>query len=95
MSEQSPISIEVTGQRIENGTVRDISDIITYVSYRNGSDSVPDEVFQVPTGLPCRGRKAGKPLPAFPKFFSSRFEFAVRNRIVTAKVNTFLINILL
>ena len=90
MSERSPVQIEVTGQRIDNGTVRNISDIVTYVLYRNGSDAVPDEMFQVPTGLPCRGRKAGRPLPAFPRFFSSRFEFAVRNTVVTAKVMTIL-----
>ena len=69
MSERSPVQIEVTGQRIDNGTVRNISDIVTYVLYRNGSDAVPDEMFQVPTGLPCRGRKAGRPLPAFSKIF--------------------------
>ena len=86
MSERSPVSIEVVGQRMDNGTLRDIRDTINYVSFQDGSDAVPDEVFQVPTGLPCRGRKAGKPLPPFPRFFSSRFEFSIRNTIVTAKV---------
>lgn len=86
MSEQSPVSIAFVGQQIDNGTVRNISDIITYVLYRNGSDAVPDEMFQVPTGMPCRGRRTGKPLPAFPRFFSSQFEFAVQNTISTAKV---------
>ena len=86
MKEQSLVSIRVVGQRIENGTVRTIGDTVSTVLYQNGSDAVPDEVFQVPTGMPCRGRKAGKPLPPFPRFFSSRFEFTVRNTIVTAKV---------
>ena len=86
MSERSPVSIEVVGQRMDNGTLSDIRDTINYVSFQDGSDAVPDEVFQVPTGLPCRGRKAGKPLPPFPRFFSSRFEFSIRNTIVTAKV---------
>ena len=65
MSEQSPVSIVFVGQRIDNGTVHNISDIITYVLYQNGSDAVPDEMFQVPTGMPCRGRRTGNRSPLF------------------------------
>ena len=48
--------------------------IYTFVDFVSGPNSVPDEVFMVPTGLACTGRIPGQPLPTLPDFFSAYIE---------------------
>ena len=84
---QTPLFLSQVGQmRNSSGYVQDTSFSISYVRFQNGSDAVPDNLFQVPTGLPCRGRKEGKPLPPFPRFFSTQQEVVVRDSVFTVKV---------
>ena len=84
---QTPLFVSRVGQmQNSSGDIQNINVTISYVRFQDGSDAVPDSLFQVPTGLPCRGRKEGKPLPSFPRFFSTQQEVVVRNSVFTVKV---------
>lgn len=87
MEDLRPILLRIKGQLVQNDTVVDIDIAINYVLYQSGPDAVPDMVFQVPTGLPCKGRKPGQPLPSFPRFFSTIVELAFGSRVSVLKVS--------
>ena len=55
-------------------------DTYSFVSYDTGPRSVPDEVFTVPFGLVCAGRRPGRPVPSFPDYFSLSLESVQRSR---------------
>lgn len=86
MEPLSPVFIRQSGQTIENDTLRDVNYTISYTLFQSGPDAVPDEVFQVPLGLPCKQRRAGPPLPPFPKFFSTNAEVVFGNTVIVVKV---------
>lgn len=68
-----PVQIILTGS-LNTNPVSDLYHIYTFVNFVSGPSSVPDEVFEVPTGLACRGRIPGQPLPTLPDFFSTYVE---------------------
>ena len=73
--EAIPVRISLSGcQMTSDGTVEKLSHVYSFVRFHSGPDSVSDSDFRVPTGLPCRGRLAGKPLPQLPPFFSMQLE---------------------
>lgn len=57
------------------GEIHNSNHVYTFVDFQSGPDSVPDEVFTVPTGLACKGRIPGQPIPKPPDTFSGRVEF--------------------
>ena len=73
--ETIPVQIKLSGTRIiDNGTLDVMDHVYSYIAFQSGPDAVPDSAFQVPTGLPCKGRLAGKDLPTAPPFFSMLIE---------------------
>lgn len=70
------------------GGVDNAYNVYSFFNYQTGPDSVPDNVFQVPTGLACKGRIPGQPLPSLPDTFSARIEAVVTymNRPVVATI---------
>ena len=73
--ETIPVQITLTGSRIDDdGMAYDMSHTYSFIGFRSGPDAVPDSVFEVPTGLPCLGRIAGKDLPDVPPYFSMLVE---------------------
>jgi len=61
----------------------------SFVSFKTGPRSVPDEVFTVPIGLICTGRTPGPPTPPFPDYFSMSLEvvLSTRRSVVVYKVS--------
>ena len=79
-----PIMIIVNGTREDsddNGStsIREVKNIYTFVDFNGGQDSVPDDVFQVPTGLVCKDRISGLPLPSLPIYFTAFIEVVDEN----------------
>ena len=75
-SDPIPVMIIVNGTNEDSSsnTSRSVSNTYTFVDFNSGPDSVPDDVFQVPNGLSCKGRTPGMPLPSLPNYFSAFFE---------------------
>ena len=69
-----PVQIRLKGSRLDQNGVLMINHTYNFVAFNSGPDSVPDEVFVVPTGLACRGRIPGIPLPVLPPYFSMFLE---------------------
>ena len=67
-----PIQITLNGQRVndEDGEVEVLNHIYAFVGFNSGPRSVPDEEFQVPLGLSCKGRIPGLETPTLPDYFS-------------------------
>ena len=65
----SQIPVQVVLNESQSATPN-LNHIYSFVDFVSGPQSVPDKVFMVPTGLPCRGRIPGQPLPALPNFFT-------------------------
>lgn len=75
MGDAIPVQINLTGLTVdENGSLKELRHVYSFIAFHSGPDSVPDSVFMVPTGLPCRGRIAGQSLPEPPPFFSMYIE---------------------
>ena len=83
-----PVLIIVNGTKVDNDSseIRDIMNIYTFVAFDSGPDSVPDEVFSVPTGLVCKGRIRGKPLPSLPNYFATFLEEVDENNKTVAVI---------
>ena len=82
-----PIQIVLNGSRFLNGTTDEFMDVYSFIAFHSGPSAVPDSVFEVPTGLPCLGRIAGKELPDVPPFFSMKIEtLDIPNTISTVQV---------
>ena len=65
-----PVQIELMGRRVtDEGEVEDLNHVYSFVNFNDG---VSDDEFNVPIGLPCTDRIAGKPItvPNFPDHFS-------------------------
>ena len=65
-----PVQISLNGTNGE----RPVYNLYTFVGFNSGPDSVPDEMFQLPTGIVCRGRIPGQDVPLLPNFFSTYIE---------------------
>ena len=65
-----PVQISLNGTR--NGLP--VQNVYSFVGFNSGQDSVPDEVFQLPTGTVCRGRIPGQDVPRLPNFFFTHIE---------------------
>ena len=66
-----PVQISLNGTH-NNGTP--VQNVYSFVGFNSGQDSVPDEVFRLPTGMVCRGRIPGQDVPRLPNFFSTHVE---------------------
>ena len=69
-----PIQFNLNASFVGRMGIDNAYNIYTFVNYRTGPDSVPDDVFTVPTGLACQGRIPGQPLPTLSNYFSGRIE---------------------
>lgn len=58
-----------------HGSIENANHVYSFVDFQSGPDSVPDDVFNVPTGLACKGRIPGQSVPKPPETFSGRLEF--------------------
>lgn len=67
----APVQLILNGSRVEA--------IYSYIAFNAGPESVPDEVFKIPTGVSCKGRTPGQPLPVLPNFFSTYIETVDEN----------------
>lgn len=69
---EDPVPVQV----ILNGTdgTREFLGIYTIIGFNAGPDAVPDDVFNVPLGVSCKGRTPGQAIPLLPKFFSTYIE---------------------
>ena len=75
MGDAIPIQITLRGSMVDDdGSLNDLYHVYSFIAFHSGPDSVPDSVFMVPTGLPCRGRIPGQALPEPPPFFSMYIE---------------------
>ena len=73
--ETIPVQITSTGyESYDNGLLTFFDNTYSFVGFHSGPSAVPDSVFEVPAGLPCLGRTAGKPLPNLPPYFSLMIE---------------------
>lgn len=70
---QIPVQVILKGWR-DDGAY--INHIYSFVDFVLGPQSVPNGVFMVPTGLACKGRTPGQPLPSLPNsgFFTTYIE---------------------
>ena len=68
---QIPVQVILNESRSDGPN---LNHVYSFVDFVPGPLSVPDTVFMVPTGLPCRGRIPGQPLPALPNFFTTYLE---------------------
>ena len=69
------VQIILTGTRVgDDGDLRTLNHIYSFVDFYSGPDAVPDSAFAVPTGLPCLGRISGKELPQVGSFYSAYVE---------------------
>ena len=89
----NPSGSQIPVQIILEGWTNDrsyVNHIYSFVDFMSGPPSVPDEVFMVPTGLACRGRIPGQPLPTLPNsgFFTTYIEsvFPVRQLASVVRV---------
>ena len=89
----NPSGSQIPVQIILEGWTNDgsyVNHIYSFVDFMSGPPSVPDEIFMVPTGLACRGRIPGQPLPTLPNsgFFSTYIEsvFPVRQLASVVRV---------
>lgn len=83
-----PILLVLKGQNV-NGTTGSITEMEHYyafATFQGGSDVVPDDLFQVPLGVACKGRVPGQQLPPFPSYFSASSEYVNGTYAETAKV---------
>ena len=72
-----PVQIVVNGTAPNSddpNTFHNVQNTYLFASFNSGQDSVPDDVFQIPTGISCKGRIDGKPLPLLPDYFSTFVE---------------------
>ena len=66
-----PVRVNLTAKRIiQGGNVVDINHVYSFTAFNVGPQAVPDEAFEVPLGLVCKGRAEGKPLPELNSTFS-------------------------
>lgn len=73
-----------------NNSVNNFYHVYTVIGFHSGPNSVPDRVFQIPTGMKCFGRMPGKPVPTPPPYFSvylERIETAMK-QIGVIRVST-------
>ena len=78
-----PVTIELFGDRL-NATSEGMIELehyYTFVDFRSGPESVPDDVFMVPTGLICSGRIPGQSIPALPSFFTTGIEIVTSDNV--------------
>ena len=73
------VKIQVRGQILLNGTVKDFNHVYSIFHFLSGPNSVPDHSFVVPTGLACVGRIPGIDKPQLPQFFSTSIQFLSPN----------------
>ena len=70
------VDLDAQGQEMNE---RDIFHIYSFVAFNAGPDSVPDNVFRPPIGVPCKGRTPGPSLPLLPNFFSTYIESVIED----------------
>ena len=66
--------IVVRGVSFFNNSVSNFYHVYSFFGFHSGPDSVPDNVFRVPTGMACIGRVPGMDVPEVPRFFSTYIE---------------------
>ena len=75
------------------GTIDNAYNVYSFVNFQSGPNSVPDDVFQVPTGLACKDRSPGKPVPTLAGTFFARIETLTEYNgnpvLVTSEVSCF------
>lgn len=88
-----PVQITLNGINEEGNesapTFRKVSNIYSFVAFNAGPDSVPDNMFRLPTGIRCKGRIPGQKLPLLPNHFSAYFESVDEDKqtVRVARVN--------
>lgn len=84
-----PVLIKLNGSVLNMSTGLEYSVLhyYSFVDFRSGPNSVPDDVFNIPLDLVCKGRLPGQSLPAFPKAFSANIEFVTSTGISNVKVS--------
>jgi hypothetical protein len=73
----TPVLITLTGSIVNRttGEVYSTEHYYSIVGFNSGPDSIPDDVFNVPLDLICKGRLPGQPLPTFTNVYSVTSEF--------------------
>ena len=70
-----PVRIHFYQTRMDyDGFITEDRHVYNIFAFHSGPNAVPDSVFEVPTGLPCLGRAAGRALPDLPPYFSMMIE---------------------
>ena len=64
----------VRGVSSFNNSISNFYHVYTVTGFHSGPDSVPDRMFQIPTGMKCFGRMPGMPVPIPPQYFSTFLE---------------------
>ena len=88
---QIPVQVILQGWRDDGGYLNHVYSFVDFVS---GPQSVPNGIFMVPTGLACRGRIPGQPLPSLPNsgFFTTYIESVFQARQSASVVRVGLLN---
>ena len=88
---QIPVQVILEGWRDDGAYINHVYSFVDFVS---GPRSVPNGVFMVPTGLACRGRIPGQPLPSLPDsgFFTTYIESVLQPRQTASVVRVGLLN---
>ena len=84
-----PVLVKLSGSLVNmsTGELYSTEHYYSFFDFRNGPSSVPDEVFNIPVDLVCKGRLLGQPLPDFPEAFSSDIEIVSPNGITVVRVS--------
>lgn len=74
MSVMIPVEFNLNASFINRFGIDNAYNIYSFVNFQSGPDSVPDDVFQVPTGVACKGRLPGQAVPTLAGTFFARIE---------------------
>ncbi len=75
MSVMIPLEFSVNASFVTPfGRIDNAYNIYSFVNFQSGPNSVPDDVFQVPAGLVCKGRLPGQAIPTLAGTFFARIE---------------------
>lgn len=87
-----PVLVILYGSLISRSTGEEYTTLHHYnfIDFQSGPQSVPDEVFDIPLDLVCKGRLPGQPLPQFPDVFSANVELVNSGNVSTYKVSKML-----
>ena len=74
MSVMIPVEFNLNASFSTRRGIDNAYNVYSFINFQSGPESVPDDAFQVPSGLACKGRLPGQSLPTLSDTFFARIE---------------------